>query len=130
MVPSARSLTGTMLLGSMPVMVMTSLQVALPPAGIPSDGSSTNGSDLVPLPPWNPGVEVVLGGSGPARCESPVLSLPLRRGMSASRSIRSSSRQHSHQKSVMLESETAVGLTSSPSHMPSPSWSDGRSLAS
>ena len=129
-VPSALSLTGTRLSGSIPVTVIVSTEDALPPAGIPSAGFSTKGSDRVPLPPKNPGEEVVFSGSGPARCDSPVLSLFLMRGMRASRRSNRRRMQQSHQKSMMLLKPTPEGLTSSPSQIPSPSSSGGVSFGS
>ena len=124
MVPSFLSVTGTMLFGSMLVIVMTSLQETLPPAGTPSEGSRTNGLDLVPAPLVILGLDVVLGGSGPASWSRAVLSLPLHRGISARSSSRSNRRQHSHQKSIMLVNDEDA-LESSPSHIPSSSSSEG-----
>ena len=122
--PSFLSVTGTMLLGSMLVIVMISLQETLPPAGTPSDGSRTNGLDLVPAPLVIFGLDVVLGGSGPASWSRAVLFLPLHRGMSARSSRRRRRRQHSHQKSIMLVNDEDA-LESSPSHIPSSSASEG-----
>ena len=91
---SAKSRRSTRISGDMFVILIASFDSALLPALSFLIGRKTNGSDLVPFPDMNAGVEVVFSGSGPISATLSPMSNGMRRSSTSNRMT--SGRHHSN----------------------------------